>query len=146
MKSDMMYDYMKIIDKTPPPGAEGVNQGNGNASQYLDTSTPQVPVDSKLSNEEQKVLQEANQKKTEKAGVTELSVKDADQKSPPKQKPGFLNAYLEARINNPALDFLYSMYLAENLALPASFKIDICPIPYWIWLDFKTILISLFKH
>ncbi|MFI5151900.1 MAG: penicillin-binding protein 1A [Chitinophagales bacterium] len=89
MKSDMMYDYMKIIDKTPPPGAEGVNQGNGNASQYLDTSTPQVPVDSKLSNEEQKVLQEANQKKTDKAGVTELSVKDADQKSPTKQKPGF---------------------------------------------------------
>ena len=29
-----------IIEKTPPPGAEGVDQGNGNASQYIiDTST-----------------------------------------------------------------------------------------------------------
>ena len=67
MKSDMMYDYMNIIDKTPPPGAEGDNQGNGNADQYLDTSSPHVPVDSKLSNDEQKVLDEAtrDQKKTE---------------------------------------------------------------------------------
>ena len=47
MKSDMMYDYESIIDKTPPPGAEGDNQGNGNANQYLDTSSPHVPVDSK---------------------------------------------------------------------------------------------------
>jgi penicillin-binding protein 1A len=29
-----------IIEKTPPPGAEGVDQGNGNASQYIiDTTT-----------------------------------------------------------------------------------------------------------
>jgi penicillin-binding protein 1A len=60
MKSDMMYDYMNIIDKTPPPGAEGEDQGNGNANQYLDTSTPRVPVDSKLSSDEQRVLNEAN--------------------------------------------------------------------------------------
>jgi penicillin-binding protein 1A len=60
MKSDMMYDYMNIIDKTPPPGAEGDNQGNGNANQYLDTSSPHVPVDSKLSTDEQRVLDEAN--------------------------------------------------------------------------------------
>ncbi len=60
MKSDMMYDYMNIIDKTPPAGAEGDNQGNGNANQYLDTSSPRVPVDSKLSPDEQKVLNEAN--------------------------------------------------------------------------------------
>ena len=56
----MMYDYMNIIDKTPPPGAEGEDQGNGNANQYLDTSTPRVPVDSKLSSDEQRVLNEAN--------------------------------------------------------------------------------------
>ncbi len=60
MKSDMMYDYMNIIDQTPSPGAEGDNQGNGNASQYLDTSSPHVPVDSKLSPDEQRILDEAN--------------------------------------------------------------------------------------
>jgi penicillin-binding protein 1A len=60
MKSDMMYDYMNIIDKTPPPGAEGDNQGNGNANQYMDTSSPHVPVDSKLSPDEQRILDEAN--------------------------------------------------------------------------------------
>jgi len=51
---------MNIIDKTPPPGAEGDNQGNGNANQYLDTSSPHVPVDSKLSPDEQRILDEAN--------------------------------------------------------------------------------------
>ena len=60
MKSDMMYDYMNIIDKTPPPGAEGDNQGNGNANQYMDTSSPSVPLDSKLSTDEQNILKEAN--------------------------------------------------------------------------------------
>ncbi|MDP4212204.1 MAG: transglycosylase domain-containing protein [Bacteroidota bacterium] len=67
MKSEMMYDYMKIIDKTPPPGAEGADQGNGSANQYLDTSSPRIPIDSKLSSDEQNVLKEANSssKKTE---------------------------------------------------------------------------------
>jgi penicillin-binding protein 1A len=60
MKSDMMYDYMNIIDKNPPPGAEGADQGNGNANQYLDTSSPRIPIDSKLSNDEQNILKEAN--------------------------------------------------------------------------------------
>lgn len=74
MKSDMMYDYMNIIDKTPPPGAEGDNQGNGNANQYLDTSSPRVPVDSKLSTDEQKILNEANggAKKNEPASIKEV--------------------------------------------------------------------------
>jgi penicillin-binding protein 1A len=83
MKSDMMYDYMNIIDKTPPPGAEGEDQGNGKASQYLDTSSPRVPVDSKLSPDEQKILNEANGggKKTE----------PANKQNPPeeKKKKGF---------------------------------------------------------
>ena len=56
----MMYDYSHIIDQTIPPGAEGDDQGNGNANQYLDTSSPHVPVDSKLSPDEQQVLDEAN--------------------------------------------------------------------------------------
>jgi len=59
MKNDQMYDYMNIIDKTPPPGAEGVDEGNGNASEYMDTTTQKVPIDSKLSNDEEKVLKEA---------------------------------------------------------------------------------------
>ncbi len=69
MKSDMMYDYMNIIDKNPPPGAEGADQGNGNANQYLDTSSPRIPIDSKLSNDEQNILKEANaaSKKSEPA-------------------------------------------------------------------------------
>ncbi len=67
MKADMMYDYSHIIDQTNTPGAEGDNQGNGNANQYLDTSSPHVPVDSKLSPDEQHVLDEATggKKKTE---------------------------------------------------------------------------------
>jgi penicillin-binding protein 1A len=60
LKADMMYDYKKIIDKKPPPGAEDANPGN-NANQYFDTSSPKVPIDSKLSGEEQKVLTEATQ-------------------------------------------------------------------------------------
>jgi penicillin-binding protein 1A len=60
MKEDM-YDYSHIIDQTQPPGAEGNDQGNGNANQYLlDTSSPHVPVDSKLSPAEQQILDEAN--------------------------------------------------------------------------------------
>jgi penicillin-binding protein 1A len=88
MKSDMMYDYMNIIDKTPPPGAQGDNEGNGNANQYLDTSSPKVPLDSRLSNEEEKVLQEAT-KNNDRPGVSNLTVTDADKKPPPKKK-GFL--------------------------------------------------------
>jgi penicillin-binding protein 1A len=60
MKADMMFDYSHIIDQTNTPGAEGDNQGNGNANQYLDTSSPHVPVDSKLSPDEQRILDEAN--------------------------------------------------------------------------------------
>jgi len=34
-----LYDYQNLIEKTPPPGAEGTDQGNGNADQYIvDTS------------------------------------------------------------------------------------------------------------
>jgi len=33
------YDYQNLIEKTPPPGAEGIDQGNGNANQYLTIDT-----------------------------------------------------------------------------------------------------------
>jgi len=92
MKTDAMYDYMNIIDKTPPPGAEGQDQGNGNANQYLDTSSPKVPVDSKLSGEEEKVLQEATTiQKSDNQGSVTITVKDADKNPPPKKKKGFFN-------------------------------------------------------
>jgi penicillin-binding protein 1A len=90
MKSDMMYDYMKIIDQTPPPGAEGANQGNGNATQYFDTSSPKIPVDSKLSPEEKQVLKEATVPKKNDKNPLNIIVTDADKKPPlPKKKDGF---------------------------------------------------------
>ncbi|HLA60477.1 MAG TPA: hypothetical protein VK622_17005, partial [Puia sp.] len=60
-------DYYKNIIDTIAPGAQGNNEGNGNAHQYLDTSSPHVPVDSKLSPDEQKILDEAigNKKKAD---------------------------------------------------------------------------------
>lgn len=94
MKNQIM-DYMNNIPTTPPPGAEGDNQGNGNANQYLDTSSPKIPLDSRLSNEENKVLEEATKgnhaANNDKSGVTNLTVTDADKKPPPKKKKGFFN-------------------------------------------------------
>jgi penicillin-binding protein 1A len=88
VRKEMMYDYMNI-EKTAPPGAEGGNQGNGRSNQYIDTSPPTVPVDSKLSPEEQKILQEAN--RTSKEGSVRITVTDADKKTqePPKKKGFF---------------------------------------------------------
>jgi penicillin-binding protein 1A len=68
MKGELMPDYYKTIIDSITPGAQGYDQGNGNASQYFDTSSPHVPVDSKqLSPEEQKILDEAigNKKKAD---------------------------------------------------------------------------------
>jgi hypothetical protein len=86
MRKEMMYDYMNI-EKIAPPGAEGANEGNGKANQYLDTSPPTVPVDSKLSPEEQKILEEAN--RTSKEGSVKITVTDANKNPPPPKKPGF---------------------------------------------------------
>ncbi len=63
MRSEMMYDYINIQDAAPPPGAEGVDSGNS-ADEYLGTpdANNDVPVESKLSLEEQKVLKEAGGK------------------------------------------------------------------------------------
>jgi penicillin-binding protein 1A len=85
MRNEMMYDYKKLIENTPPPGAEGANQGNGKANQYIDTSPPTVPLDSKLSPEEQKILKEANSKE----GSIKITVTDTKKPEPPKKKEGF---------------------------------------------------------
>jgi len=88
IRNEMMYDYQKIIERTAPPGAEGANEGNGKANQYMDTTPPTVPVDSKLSPDEEKVLKEATIQKSDKSGSVKITV--TDQKKPePKKKEGF---------------------------------------------------------
>jgi hypothetical protein len=89
MKTEGMYDYQNIIDKIPPPGAEGVDAGNGDANEYMDTTKQKVPIDSKLSGEEEKVLKEAGfdnskNKKDENPAVLKETAK------PPDKKKGFL--------------------------------------------------------
>ena len=66
MRSEMLYDYMNIQDQAPP-GAEGLDEGIGAADEYLGSPSEDndVPVESKLSLEEQKVLKEANGKKVD---------------------------------------------------------------------------------
>lgn len=55
-----LYDYGGLADRTPDPGAEGENVGNGTADEYLSTpDTQNIPTDSKQAIEEQKVLEEA---------------------------------------------------------------------------------------
>ncbi len=101
LKNPQMFDYMNI-DPTPPPGAEGDNQGNGDANDYLmepDTSL-KVPVESQLNNEEQKVLQEANNTKAKK------NDKPADDKAVPEEtevkekKGGFLRKIFGKKKDN----------------------------------------------
>jgi penicillin-binding protein 1A len=64
VRDGLMMSYQNF-DPTPPPGAEGDDQGNGNANEYLrlDTSNVHVPVESKLDPDEQRVLQEAKGQK-----------------------------------------------------------------------------------
>jgi penicillin-binding protein 1A len=89
MRKGMMYDYQNLIEKTAPPGAEGANEGNGKANQYLDTSPPTVPTDSKLSPEDQKILKEANTTtRSNSQGSVKITVTDAP-KQEPKKKPSF---------------------------------------------------------
>jgi penicillin-binding protein 1A len=38
LSASLQYDYDRQYEKAPPPGAEGADQGNGNAGQYIDTS------------------------------------------------------------------------------------------------------------
>jgi penicillin-binding protein 1A len=78
------YDYGNLISKTPPPGAEGADEGNGNANEYMDTSTQRIPVDSKLSNDEEKVLKEAGGKK--KDNVTSPNKQPVDDQTTKKKK------------------------------------------------------------
>jgi penicillin-binding protein 1A len=62
MNNQLTMDYSPLISKNPPPGAEGANQGNGGANDYInfDKDSSHVPVESSLSPEEKKILNEAN--------------------------------------------------------------------------------------
>ena len=85
LKQDMNMDYGGMIDRVPPPGAEGEDVGNGTADQYLDTATPKIPVDSKLTPEEKDVKKEAVNPKNSKETKPD-SAQDDDSK---KKKKGF---------------------------------------------------------
>ncbi len=42
LRTGEIYDYQKI-EKAPPPGAQGLNEGNGNANEYLDSNAQKPP-------------------------------------------------------------------------------------------------------
>ncbi len=82
-KSD--YGGYNLADRTPDPGAEGENVGNGTADEYLSTpDTQNIPTDSKQAIEEQKILEEAvkpkNQVPVKKDEPAKEEVKTDEQK------------------------------------------------------------------
>lgn len=98
MKTESFYDYYNMIDRTPPPGAEGENVGNGGADDFLGTpDTQNIPTESKQAMEEQKVLQEAlnskNQLPTNKKDSAKTAPKDE------KKKPGFFKRIFGGKKN-----------------------------------------------
>ncbi|MGZ5246971.1 MAG: transglycosylase domain-containing protein [Flavitalea sp.] len=87
MRNESLYDYIDIVDQAPPPGAEGANVGNGEEDDYLGSPEDNdVPVESKLSMEEQKVLDEAKGKKDDKKPIDPPNIPEQDGK----KKKGFL--------------------------------------------------------
>ena len=80
MKQNLNFDYDQFLNLTPPPGAEGEDVGNGTADQYLDTTTPKVPVDSKLTEEEKDVKKEAVNPKNSKENKPDSTEDDKKEK------------------------------------------------------------------
>ena len=88
MRKEAEYDYMRIIEQQAPPGAEGIDQGNGAADQYLmEPDTSNIPPESNLNADEKRVLKEANQgpKKDEKKPTENPAAKPAEES---KEKKG----------------------------------------------------------
>ncbi len=90
MDNRMLMDWDPFIEKNPPPGAEGSDQGNGGAGDYInfDKDTSHVPIESTLNPEEKKILNEA----TKPPKKEELKTEDKSQATPPapeKKKKGF---------------------------------------------------------
>ncbi len=67
MNVQSIRDWESAIDKTVP-AAEGSDQGNGNAGDYInfEKDTAHVPVESKITPEEQRILNEANARPAKK--------------------------------------------------------------------------------
>ena len=85
MRNEMLYDYMHITEQAPP-GAEGSDEVNGGADAYFDNpeANSDVPVESKLSMDEQNVLKEAKGRK-----IDSLARKNTPPKEEQKKKKGF---------------------------------------------------------
>ncbi|HTE29118.1 MAG TPA: transglycosylase domain-containing protein [Chryseolinea sp.] len=85
MRNEMLYDYMHITEQSSP-GAEGSDEGNGGADAYFDNpdANNDVPVESKLSMDEQNVLKEAKGRK-----IDSLARKNPPPKEEQKKKKGF---------------------------------------------------------
>lgn len=92
VKNEAMFDYMNMVDQAPPPGAEGTDQGNGNANEYLiQLDTNRVPVESQLNSDEQKILKEASkEKKTDKPDADKPAATTTGEVEE-KKKKGILN-------------------------------------------------------
>ncbi len=101
MRNESLYDYIDIVDQAPPPGAEGANVGNGEADDYLGTpDTNNVPVESKLSMEEQKILNEANGNKNSKDDKKKNDPPNIDNQDG-KKKKGFFKRIFGKKDNQP---------------------------------------------
>lgn len=99
MKAEANYDYYMGIDRTPPPGAEGENVGNGAADDFLSTpDTQNIPTESKQAMEEQKVLQEAMNSKNQ---LPTNAKKDTTKVQPQeeKKKPGLFKRIFGGKKN-----------------------------------------------
>lgn len=97
MRNEAMFDYMNIIDHAPPPGAEGEDQGNGEASQYLGVpDTNNVPVESQLSPDEEKVLMEATKDAPKKKVDKPVTKPEAKEE---KKKEGFFKRLFKPKEN-----------------------------------------------
>lgn len=82
------YDYETFVDAIAPPGAEGEDIGNGSADQYfLPDTNNNVPVESKLDPEEERIKREATNPKNSKETQKKDSTKKED--DPPEKKKGF---------------------------------------------------------
>ena len=94
LKNEEFYDYPSIIEQTMPAGAEGENIGNGGADAYLSREdTGNVPVESKLSMEEQKVLKDSKGSDKKK----ERTDPEADTTGEDKKKKGFFRRLFPKR-------------------------------------------------
>ena len=102
MKNEAMFDYKNIIDQAPPPGAEGDDQGNGSANEYMtdqDTTVKSSLKEAPLTPDEQKVLKEAT------------VPKDKDKKNekvPPADKPAATETEKDGKKKKSFLGRLFS--------------------------------------